>query len=194
MSTSASYRRAQIIPKVTGHKGMDYLLAVQYKVMCRFDLCRIFIKHRIGQAVLFFSVEEEARIVRLERTKIDEFDFRPLLDPDNQQDGGTADIKGIHTEGAPQGYRLFYFEQTTRNGFPINDVITRELEGYTDGLRRPWLGPVVVIWDDDNVITRENLEEKVEAILLDIYNFYEEFVRDEGVPYDPIEAQSADDV
>ncbi|KAK7021737.1 hypothetical protein VNI00_017314 [Paramarasmius palmivorus] len=156
-------------PKVTGHKGMDYLLAVNYK------------------AVLFFPVLEEPRLVRLERSKIEGFDFRPLLDPDDQEDGGTAHIKGIHTEGAPQGYRLFYFEQTARNSFPVNDCITRELEGFTDGLRRPWLGPIVVIWDDDNVITGENLEEKAEEILTDVHNFYEEFVRDDGVPFDRIE-------
>ncbi|KAK7014806.1 hypothetical protein VNI00_019248 [Paramarasmius palmivorus] len=163
------------IPKVTGHKGMDYLLAVQYK------------------AVLFFAVDEEPRIVRLERSRIDEFDFRPLLDPDAQEDGATARIKGIHTNGAPQEYRLFYFEQTARNGFPINDAVTRELEGLTDGLRRPWLGPVVVIWDEDNVITRDNLEEKAETIITDIHNFYEEFVRDDGVPYDSIDAGSDND-
>ncbi|KAK7025344.1 hypothetical protein VNI00_016055 [Paramarasmius palmivorus] len=111
------------------------------------------------------------------------FDFRPLLDPDDQGEG-SAQIKGIHADGAPHSFRLFYFEQTGSNGFPENSCITRELEGFTDGLSRPWIGPLVVVWDEDGVITAENLEEKAEEIVTQINNFYEHFVRDDGVPFD----------
>ncbi|KAK7024200.1 hypothetical protein VNI00_016508 [Paramarasmius palmivorus] len=133
---------------------------------------------------------EEPRIVQLEWEKIDAFDFRPLLDPDDQENGGTAHIKAIHTEGAPQEYRLFYFEQTARNGFPVNDCVTRELEGFTDGLRRPWLGPMLVVWDDNNVLCCDNLEEKAEEIISNVHNFYEDFIRDDGVPFNRLESES----
>ncbi|KAK7016196.1 hypothetical protein VNI00_018961, partial [Paramarasmius palmivorus] len=156
-------------PKLTGHKGFDSLIQARYK------------------AVLYFPTDDEPRLVRLERRRIDGFDFRPLLDPDAQPDGGTANIKGIHAEDSSEAFRLFYFEQTGRNGFPVNDSITRELEGFTDGLRRPWVGPVVVVWEDDEVLTVETVEEKAESTVTQIHNFYEDFVRDEGVPYDRLE-------
>ncbi|KAK7026739.1 hypothetical protein VNI00_015512 [Paramarasmius palmivorus] len=172
--TTPQRSRAKI-PRITGHKGMDYLLAASYK------------------AVLFFPHSDEPRLVRLQRDKIAAFDFRPLLDPDDQEDGGTAHIKGVRSEGAEQGFRVFYFEQTARNTFPINECVTRELQGFTDGLQRPWLGPIVVDWYDDNVLTAENLQEKVEEMIINIHNFYEDFVRDESVPFDRLELGSSDE-
>ncbi|KAK7020263.1 hypothetical protein VNI00_017755 [Paramarasmius palmivorus] len=167
---STSFQRRNAMPRITGHKGMDYLLSQCYK------------------AALYFPTDDEPRIVRLERRKINGYDFCPYLDPDDQE-GGTALIKAIHAEG-DQGFRLFYFEQTSRNSFAVNDCVTRELQAFTDGLSRPWLGPILVIWDDEDIITKENLEEKGEEILTQVHNFYEEFVRDDAVPFDTVESES----
>ncbi|KAK7021991.1 hypothetical protein VNI00_017093 [Paramarasmius palmivorus] len=135
---------------------------------------------------LFFDVSEEPRIVRLERSKIEESNFRPFLD----QGEGTTRIECIQiTTEASQVFRFYYFEQTRRNEFDLNDPVTRELQGFTDGLQRPWYGPILVIWNEDDVVTEENLGLRADEILSYLNNFYEDVVRDDSIEYDRLDEQ-----
>ncbi|KAK7019221.1 hypothetical protein VNI00_018121 [Paramarasmius palmivorus] len=144
------------------------------------------------KGALYFHVSEEPRVVRLERSKIHESDFRPFLDPDDQTEGASARIECVRVTIASEVdpvFQLYYFEQTRRNGFDLNDSVTRELQGYADGLRRPWYGPILVIWDEDDVVTEANVGETADQILGYLNNFYEDVKRDDSIEYDKVEEE-----
>ncbi|KAK7018060.1 hypothetical protein VNI00_009134 [Paramarasmius palmivorus] len=145
------------------------------------------------KACLFFPVDDEPEIVILAQRLINAFDFRPYMDPTGHESGGACRIEGAHIErGSPQNYTFYYFEQTQHNGFDLNDCVTRELEALTDGLRRPWYGPILVIGDAEDFITPENIELQAESIVIDISNFYEAVVRDHSVEFDSLEEEEED--
>ncbi|KAK7015130.1 hypothetical protein VNI00_019211 [Paramarasmius palmivorus] len=153
------------------------------------DGIRKLLEQRSSKAVLFFPTADEPEIVYLERRKIQANDLRPFMNAEDQE-GGTATMQStrVLTTVAAERFTLYYFEQTGRNGFDLNESISRELEGMTDGLSRPWYGPVLVIWEEDDVINADNLETLAEQIVLYINNCYESFERDGGVEYESIES------
>ncbi|KAK7015513.1 hypothetical protein VNI00_019111 [Paramarasmius palmivorus] len=153
------------------------------------DSVRKLLEIRSNKAVLLFPTADEPEIVYLERRKIQANDFRPFMNAEDQ--GGSAAMQStrVLTTVAAERFTLYYFEQTGRNGFDLNECISRELEGFTDGLSRPWYGPVLVIWEEDDVINAESLETLAEQIIVYINNSYESFERDGSIEYDMVESE-----
>ncbi|KAK7038934.1 hypothetical protein VNI00_010325 [Paramarasmius palmivorus] len=150
-------------------------------------------KGRKGQprtkACLFFPVDDEPEIITLSQRQINAFDFRPYMDSTGHENGGPCRIEGARIErgNISENYTFYYFQQTQTNGFDVNDCVTRELEALTDGLRRPWYGPILVVGDAEDFINEENLELQGESIVIDISNFYEGVVRDDSIEFDSLE-------
>ncbi|KAK7024164.1 hypothetical protein VNI00_016542 [Paramarasmius palmivorus] len=151
-----------------------------------------FLLYKEIQSALFFSVEDEPEIISLRRSAIHAGNLTPFLDPDDQHNGSAAEIKCARIEtGPPQHYRMYYFEQTVRNEFPLNECITRELYAYTGGLKRPWYGPVLILWEDEDVISELNLEALSQEFITQLHDFYELVIRDGTIAFDKVEEQEA---
>ncbi|KAK7054291.1 hypothetical protein VNI00_003484 [Paramarasmius palmivorus] len=146
---------------------------------------------RASQPALFFPTDDEPEIVSVNCSNRDRKIFKPYLDPDLQGNEGSAQIQSVPVELDSMSAELFYFEQTAQNGFTENDALTRELEALTDGLRRPWLGPVIVIYDDNKVLKNDDLALLAEQIVIYMSNCYPEFVRDDVVEFDRLEGEES---
>ncbi|KAK7017909.1 hypothetical protein VNI00_018521 [Paramarasmius palmivorus] len=129
---------------------------------------------------LFFPVTDEPEIVTLERRKVDVQDFRPYLQCSNSTLNAPPAIHSVRV--ATDRCTIYYFEQTGRNEFGENISVTRELEA--EGLLRPWHGPIIVLWDQDDALTSGNVEEKSNSIIGHLSSVYEAVERDHTIEYE----------
>ncbi|KAK7019644.1 hypothetical protein VNI00_018029 [Paramarasmius palmivorus] len=83
-------------------------------------------------------------------------------------------------------YMLIYTAQTGRNRFAVNLHLTELLERAAGGLRRPWIGPVLVDYERSGVLTADNLVEEAETVAEHIHTVYERFHPDHSVLFDAL--------
>ncbi|KAK7032454.1 hypothetical protein VNI00_013012 [Paramarasmius palmivorus] len=151
-------------------------------------MARVNLNRSIYKSGLYFAVSDEPEIVSLRRSALEAGNLAPFLDPNDQEDGGACEIKCARIEtGPPQHYRMYYFEQTAGNVFPLNECISRELKAHTGGLKRPWYGPVVIIWEEEDVISEDNMVELAQEFITQLNDFYEIVIRDNSIEFDKLD-------
>ncbi|KAK7014763.1 hypothetical protein VNI00_019284 [Paramarasmius palmivorus] len=132
------------------------------------------------KTILLFPVSDEPELVTLERQKVDARDFRPYMQASERRS-----IQNIRVQ--TDCCTIYFIEQTARNDFQENVSVTRELEA--EGLMRPWLGPIIVVWDQDDALTSDNWTEKCNEVIVHLSSVYEAVERDGSIEYEGMEEE-----
>ncbi|KAK7035550.1 hypothetical protein VNI00_011843 [Paramarasmius palmivorus] len=174
----------------TDADGKEFLR--QVLVDMRPFLCQSDLELEGQKSVLYFPMRGVPCIVNMDRCALYNNAFYPYLDASLQGNAGTRILRKTYmfTE-PPENYVVVYFEQSEDNRFPSNEFATSVLQTLGNGLRRPWMGPMLVDYQDSKVLTEGDLHGEAMQVLGHIHAVYERLHCDKSIAFDPMPFDSS---
>ncbi|KAK7019414.1 hypothetical protein VNI00_018069 [Paramarasmius palmivorus] len=138
--------------------------------------------------LLFFPVHGCPGVVSLSRRDLRELNFTPFL---------TVRARGMSSPGllrrtyvgtvTSHNYTLIYGLQTTRNRGAENIYVTRVLQQFAGGARRPWIGPLIVDFDHEGVLGTSGVDDAAYRVLQGLHLIYEHIHPNKSIGYDSVQ-------
>ncbi|KAK7041967.1 hypothetical protein VNI00_008949 [Paramarasmius palmivorus] len=91
----------------------------------------------------------------------------------------------------PGNYMVVYFDQSKDNHFPNNMFVTSTLESLAGGRKRPWLGPLLAVYENSSIFDTTTKESEAQQVVEHVHTIYERLHPANSVAFDALPVHSS---
>ncbi|KAK7027423.1 hypothetical protein VNI00_015259 [Paramarasmius palmivorus] len=138
-----------------------------------------------SKTLLYFPVKGQPRAVRLPRLALAELDFAPYLTVRARGKAGRGHLRRTFV-CTPQlkTFMFIFAEQTAKNRSSVNQFVTSALERLVCGFSRPWIGPLLVDFENEVVeFQGDDILAEVSDVLRHLHMVYEHVHPNDSIPF-----------
>ncbi|KAK7036593.1 hypothetical protein VNI00_011526 [Paramarasmius palmivorus] len=140
------------------------------------------------KSVLLFPSRGYPSIVSLGRLALKELNYSPFLSLRAKGKAGPKLLRRTFVSTAElKTFMLIFGEQSKENRSHINEFLTDALGCLADGLRRPWIGPLLVEYDREEVLaSTQSVFLEINDVVRHLHMVYDRVHPEPNDTFDPL--------